>query len=71
MRVCCTSAGNHPGVLLTPRTTPELNGEVIRVAADISQDPTTGAAFYTVRVNLPDHEMARLGSLKVVVRVGG
>jgi hypothetical protein len=45
VRVCCTSAGNHPGVLLTPRTTPELNGEVIRVAADVSQDPTTGAAF--------------------------
>ncbi|WP_445505321.1 HlyD family type I secretion periplasmic adaptor subunit [Microvirga sp. G4-2] len=48
------------------RTTPELHGEVIRVAADVSQDPKTGAAFYTVRVSLPDHEVARLGSLKLV-----
>jgi HlyD family secretion protein len=48
------------------RTTPELRGEVTRVAADITQDPKTGAAFYTVRVSLPDHELARLNGLRLV-----
>lgn len=48
------------------RTTPELNGDVRHVAADISQDPKTGASFYTVRVSLPEDEIARLEGLKLV-----
>nr|WP_249789315.1 HlyD family secretion protein [Bradyrhizobium hereditatis] len=48
------------------RTTPELNGEVIGVAADVTHDAKTGAGFYTVRISLPDHEMARLQGLKLV-----
>jgi HlyD family secretion protein len=48
------------------RTTPELNGEVLGVAADVTQDQKTGAGFYTVRISLPDHEIARLDSLKLV-----
>ena len=48
------------------RTTPELNGEVVRVAADVTQDPKTGAAFYTVGVSLPDHRIARLDGLRLV-----
>jgi HlyD family secretion protein len=48
------------------RTTPELKGEVIRVAADITQDQKTSAAFYTVRVGLPDDEVARLNGVKLV-----
>jgi HlyD family secretion protein len=48
------------------RTTPDLNGEVIRVAADITQDQKTSAAFYTVRVGLSDDEVARLNGLKLV-----
>jgi HlyD family secretion protein len=48
------------------RTTPELNGEVLRVAADVTEDPKNGAGFYTVRVSLPDREIARLGGLNLV-----
>jgi HlyD family secretion protein len=48
------------------RTTPELNGEVVRVSADVSQDAKSGVAFYTVRVTLPDHEIARLRGLTFV-----
>ena len=48
------------------RTTPEINGEVSRVSADITQDQKTGMSFYTVRIMLPDSEIARLNGLKLV-----
>jgi HlyD family secretion protein len=48
------------------RTTPELNGEVHLVSADITLDPKTGTTFYTVRVALPQDEIARLQGLKLV-----
>jgi HlyD family secretion protein len=48
------------------RTTPEINGEVGRVSADITPDQKTGMSFYTVRVMLPDGEIARLSGLKLV-----
>jgi HlyD family secretion protein len=48
------------------RTTPELNGEVSRISADLTQDQKTGAAFYTVRIGLSEREIARLGALRLV-----
>ena len=48
------------------RTTPELNGIVSRVSADVTEDAKSGAAFYTVRVAVSDAEMARLGSLRLL-----
>jgi HlyD family secretion protein len=48
------------------RTTPELFGEVVRVAADVTQEPKTGGFYYTVRLSLSDSEIARLGGLKLV-----
>jgi HlyD family secretion protein len=48
------------------QTTPELNGEVTMVSADISQDQKTGISFYTVKIALPEAEIARLGGLKLV-----
>src|SRR5215217_781358 len=48
------------------RTTPELNGTVSVVSADISADPKTGAPFYTVRIAIPAEELARLRDLKLV-----
>src|SRR4051812_9024904 len=48
------------------RTTPEINGEVSLVAADVTQDSKTGAHFYTVRIVLPDGELARLKGLTLV-----
>ena len=48
------------------RTTPEINGEVGRISADITQDQKTGMSFYTVRVMVPDGEIGRLSGLKLV-----
>jgi HlyD family secretion protein len=48
------------------RTTPEINGLVKRIAADITQDQKTGIAYYDVRISLPQEELARLGGLKLV-----
>jgi len=48
------------------RTTPELNGEVIRISADVTEDPKTGARYYTIRVGVPESEVVRLGGLKLV-----
>jgi membrane fusion protein, type I secretion system len=48
------------------RTTPELDGEVSRVSADISQDQKTSTTYYTVRISVPEAEIARLNGLKLV-----
>jgi HlyD family secretion protein len=48
------------------RTTPEVSGTLARIAADISRDPQTGEPFYTVRIVVPDGEVARLSPLKLV-----
>jgi HlyD family secretion protein len=47
-------------------TTPELNGEVRVISADISVDQKSGASFYTVRVTPPEAELARFNGLKLV-----
>jgi HlyD family secretion protein len=43
------------------RTTPELNGVVTRVSADVNTDQRTGQSYYTIRVSMPPEEVARLG----------
>jgi HlyD family secretion protein len=48
------------------RTTPELNGEVSHVSADVSQDQKTAVSFYTIHVKIPPEEMKRLGGLRLV-----
>ncbi|KQT60725.1 MULTISPECIES: HlyD family type I secretion periplasmic adaptor subunit [unclassified Aureimonas] len=45
------------------RTTPELSGTVTRIAADLTQDPRTGLAWYLVRIEVPPSEVARLQNL--------
>ena len=47
-------------------TTPELNGEVSRVSADVSEDQKTGARYFTVRLAVTQTEIARLEGLKIV-----
>lgn len=47
------------------RTTPELNGSLLRIGADIVRDEKTNAAYYTVAVRIPDEERARLGALRL------
>ncbi|WP_375412903.1 HlyD family type I secretion periplasmic adaptor subunit [uncultured Bradyrhizobium sp.] len=48
------------------RTTPELNGLVTRVSADVTTDQRTGQSYYTIRVSLPPAEVARLGDVKLI-----
>jgi HlyD family secretion protein len=48
------------------RTTPELNGEVNLVSADVAEDQKTAARYYTVRIAIPATEIARLKGLKIV-----
>jgi len=42
------------------RTTPEINGEVILVSADVTLEQRTGLSYYTVRIGVPPVELARL-----------
>ena len=48
------------------KTTPEVEGEVSMVSADLTQDQRTGTSFYTARVLLKPEEIARLGDAKLV-----
>jgi HlyD family secretion protein len=48
------------------RTTPELNGEVIRVSPDVTTDQRSGQSYYTIRVSMPPQEVARLGEAKLI-----
>ncbi len=48
------------------RTTPELAGSVVTVSADSLSDQKTGISYYTARVQIPDEEMGKLGSLRLV-----
>jgi len=48
------------------RTTPEINGEVTRVSADISTDQRTGISYYSLRISLPPQEVARLGNVRLL-----
>ena len=51
------------------RTTPELNGEVVRIGADVSQDEKKNESDYAVRIRVSDGELARLGRLQPVARM--
>jgi HlyD family secretion protein len=48
------------------RTTPEVDGAVSMVSADVTQDQKTNATFYTARVAVSEDELAKLGPLKLV-----
>jgi HlyD family secretion protein len=48
------------------RITPELNGEVVRIGADVTQEEKKGESYYAVRIRIADDELARLDGLKLV-----
>jgi HlyD family secretion protein len=48
------------------RTTPEIEGIVTSISADITQDRATGVSYYIVRAAMPEAELARLNELKLV-----
>jgi HlyD family secretion protein len=48
------------------RTTPELNGAVVRIAADTTTDQRTGQSYYLVRISMTADEIKRLGDVKLM-----
>ena len=48
------------------RTTPEINGSVVRISGDIILDQKSGATYYLVHIATPMEEIARLERLKLV-----
>ena len=61
---------NQPAVVrmaaFDQRTTPELDGTVTGVSADLSRDPLTGDGYFLARIALSDAELAKLGKQKLV-----
>lgn len=47
------------------RTTPEIQGAISRISADVTSDQRTGQNFYTARLSIPPEELARLGAVKL------
>jgi membrane fusion protein, type I secretion system len=47
------------------RTTPELNGTVVRTGADTTTDQRTGQSYYLVRIAMTVGELSRLGDIKL------
>jgi len=48
------------------RTTPELDGEIVRIGADVTQEEKKNESYYSVRILVPDSELARLDGLRLV-----
>lgn len=48
------------------RTTPEIDGTVTRVGADLTEDERLGAAFYKARISMSPQEVGRLRGLKLI-----
>ncbi|MHC2001421.1 HlyD family type I secretion periplasmic adaptor subunit [Methylobacterium sp. CM6241] len=48
------------------RVTPEIDGIVSRVSADVSQDPKSGMTYYTARIRMTEDQVERLGKVQLV-----
>jgi HlyD family secretion protein len=48
------------------RTTPQIDGLVSYVSADLTQEPQARTAYYTIRMTLPGDGLRRLGNLQLV-----
>jgi HlyD family secretion protein len=48
------------------RTTPEIEGSVSRLSADVTTDSRTGTSFFTVRIAITPEEIAKLGDVRIV-----
>jgi HlyD family secretion protein len=61
---------DQPATLRFPgfnqRTTPELNGRVSRIGADITEDQRSSQPYYLVRISMAADEMERLNGIKLV-----
>ena len=47
-------------------TTPEIDGQVSKISADISTDQRTGQSYYTIRISIHPDQLARLGNVRLV-----
>ncbi len=48
------------------RTTPEIEGWISRISADVTLDQRTGQSYYTARVSIGPEELKRLGAARLV-----
>jgi HlyD family secretion protein len=48
------------------RTTPEINGTLRRISADVQTDERYGKSYYVAHIDLAEDELGRLGTLKIV-----
>lgn len=48
------------------RVTPEVMGQVFRIAGDLVREPQSGLAYYPAGIKVSDSEMAKLHDLKLV-----
>jgi HlyD family secretion protein len=48
------------------RTTPEIEGEVSRIGADISQDDKASAGYFVVRIAIAPEQMKKLGDTRLI-----
>jgi HlyD family secretion protein len=48
------------------RTTPELNGIVSWISAELTQDQHSGASYYTAHIAVSETELSRLHGLKII-----
>jgi HlyD family secretion protein len=48
------------------RTTPEIEGKVSLISADITQDQRTGVSYYLAHITLNVSEITRLGDVKLI-----
>jgi HlyD family secretion protein len=48
------------------RTTPEIDGEVSRIGADISRDDKASPTFFVVRIAIPSPQLEKLGQTRLM-----
>jgi HlyD family secretion protein len=48
------------------RMTPEIDGQLMRVSADVSNDERTGLSYYTARIDISADQLDRLGTVKLL-----
>ncbi|RFB81099.1 HlyD family type I secretion periplasmic adaptor subunit [Methylovirgula sp. 4M-Z18] len=48
------------------KTTPEVDGEISMVSADLSNDQRTGASYFTVRIPITSEQIEKVGLGKIV-----
>lgn len=61
---------SQPAVIKLPafnqRTTPELNGTISRVGADLVRDDRTGLGHYVVRISVPEKETLKIPNIHLI-----